>query len=64
MIPPTPVFLSEEESKRFILFMEHYEFIHTLEKFGIFDLRNGHCKINVDGNGKITAVEATIIRRP
>ena len=61
---PAPIYLNEEESRRFMLFMEHYEFIHNLEESGVFDIRNGSCKINIDGSGRVTSTEVTIVRRP
>lgn len=60
----TPIYLSEEDTAKFLMFMERYDFIHTLHESGLFDIRNGYCKINVDGNGGITSVEVTQIRRP
>ena len=64
MIPPTPVFLTEEESKKFILFMQFYDKINVMLDLGVFTFKNGKCIINADGNGNITSVEVCEVRRP
>lgn len=54
-----PVYLNAEQTEKFVFFMKHYDFIERLRKDEVFALKNGHCVIHIDGNGKISRTEVT-----
>lgn len=58
-----PVYLNAEQTEKFVFFMKHYDFINRLYTDGVFTLRNGYVKINIDDSGRITTTEVTKVNR-
>ena len=58
-----PVYLNAEQTEKFVFFMQHYDFINRLYLDGVFTLRNGFVKINIDSSGNITSTEVTKVNR-
>jgi hypothetical protein len=52
-----PVFLTEEESKRFISFQKRYAFVGFLESINAFDMRDTSLTLHFDHYGQIKTVE-------
>jgi hypothetical protein len=52
-----PVFMLNEEAKKFLLFQEHYDTFSTMLEKGVFNIKNGSAKINFDHNGVVTTIE-------
>jgi hypothetical protein len=52
-----PVYMLNDEAKKFLLFQEHYDTFSTLLDKGVFNIKNGSAKINFDHNGVITTIE-------
>lgn len=52
-----PIFLSEEEARRFILFNKYYKVVCALEDLGMEALKNGSVTIHFDNIGKMRSVE-------
>lgn len=60
----TPVFLTEEEAKRFISFQKHYALIGLLESVGAFNIRSGDLTIHFNALGKISGLEKREFFKP
>ena len=51
MNPPLiPIFITEEDAKKFVLFQKYYDLFAKMEQKGFFDLQYGKCTINVVAN--------------
>lgn len=61
MIPATPIFLNDEDSKKFLVFMEHYDAFSTLLDHGCFTMVSGECTIYYNGEGKIRRIERKFV---
>lgn len=53
----TPVFLTEEEAKRFVSFHKYYLLIGALESINALDVKSGYVQINFDALGRIQSVD-------
>ncbi len=45
-IVTTPIYITEEEAKRFILFQKYYNLFKTLDEKNVFDIQFGKCTLN------------------
>ncbi len=58
MIPVvTPIYLNEEDSKKFLLFMENYEVFNRIIESGCLQIRAGSCIIHFDSQGTVRLIE-------
>lgn len=63
-LPTTAVYLTEEESLRFIQFQKRWAFIKLLESLGVFNIRGGSVTVHFDGQGAIGSVDTHVHYRP
>lgn len=56
MLNKIPVFLSDEDSKKFAQFMEHYELLSTLMDSGICAMKNANVTLHFDTLGHLRTI--------
>lgn len=51
MNPPLiPIFITEEDAKKFVLFQKYYDLFAKMEQKGFSNIDYGKCTINIAGN--------------
>lgn len=51
------IFLNEEDSAKFVLFMEHYDLFNLLLDKGVFNIKNGSATIHYNHLGTVTSID-------
>lgn len=47
MIITTPIFITDEEAKKFLLFQKYYDVFKKLDDANVFDVQFGKCTFNI-----------------
>lgn len=52
-----PIFIADEEAKKFILFQQYYEKFCLLVESGAFSVKNGSVALHFDKNGDLLTIQ-------
>lgn len=52
-----PIYVIDEDAKKFILFQQHFELFSTLLAAGVFVQKNAQIVLNFDNNGVLQVIE-------
>ncbi len=56
-----PVYMPDEDAKKYILFLKHYDMFDLLLKKGVFEQRNASITLHFDSSGILQAINRSDI---